>query len=151
MENLLPRKKYVKHGHKKQGLFGLQFHYRFTTAAALSLFQALDRDLICSPLQLIPEQEWELISSGLHQLKLLWSSIFRDHGDPKNVLLNSSPHELASDSSCVVEDHKSAETSKFLQTLLISTKWYLLMRPWISRRVPAAPLSGKRNGQKKGK
>lgn len=150
MGNLLPHKKDVQHEHTArplQAAVPLWVYHCCSTA----FVPALDRQTYLPP---SPNHSWAgigIINSGLHQLKLLWSSIFRDHGDPKNILLNSSPHEMASDRPCEVADHKSAETSKSLQSVLISTKWYLLMRAWISRTVPAAPLSGKRNGKKKRK
>lgn len=134
----------------QQGCFRLQFRYAFTTAAASPLARLQLYGLACSLLKPSPGQEEEFISPDLHQLKLLWSSILGDHGAWKNALLSILPRELVSGSPCTVEDRKFAETSKFLQSVSISTNWYLL-RTCFSGKLPTALLSGRKQGKREEK
>lgn len=57
--------------------------------------------------------------------------------------------ELVSDSPVMVADSKFAETTKFLQNVLVSTKWCLLIRTCFSGKLPTAFLSGRKWGKKK--
>jgi len=69
----------------------------------------------------------------------------------EKIHFNSSPRELVSGSSCMVEDRKFAEISKFLQSALIPAKWYLLMRTCFSGKLPTALLSGRKLREKEEK
>lgn len=129
----------------------MQFHNSFNLCCSIVFTPSLAVWSYLLPSQtLSPGQEWEFVSADLHQLKLFWSSILGDHGAWKKALLNSSHRELVSGSPCMVEDHKFAETTKFLQSVLISTKWYLLMRICFSGKLPTA-LSGRKLGKKEEK
>lgn len=59
--------------------------------------------------------------------------------------------ELVSDSPVMVADSKFAETTKFLQNVLVLTKWCLLIRTCFSGKLPTAFLFGRKWGEKKKK
>lgn len=58
---------------------------------------------------------------------------------------------MVSDSPVMVADSKFAETTKFLQNVLVLTKWCLLIRTCFSGKLPTAFLFGRKWGEKKKK